>query len=217
MCVLIPSSLTQISSLNTALPPPSAIRLVALPKTSKCNKGSNLNIQTLRLLIRSVTRLPSCPLINLLTAAASSPSDSLTWLTDTLRRRYHTEAIFQIIFTIFLSRAEVIVDGGGLWKSRAGREGKAPQMKILNQYALPLQLRPRQGLHLIYSPKPGNQAIKRNQTIRFPALNGPTAWCGQPGIRLNPFEVAGEHQRQQLPRPDEFISWHSGAAGTEAL
>lgn len=66
------------------------------------------------------------------------------------------------------------VDGGGLWKRRAGREGKAPQMKILNQHALPLQLRPRRGLHLIYSPKPGNQAIKRNQTIRFPALNGPT-------------------------------------------
>lgn len=67
--------------------------------------------------------------------------------------------------------------GGGrrrLWKERAGREGKAPQMKILNQHALPLQLRPRRGLHLIYSPKPGNQAIKRNQTIRFPALNCPT-------------------------------------------
>lgn len=88
-------------------------------------------------------------------------------------------------------------EGWGLWKRRAGREGKAPQMKILNQHALPLQLRPRRGLHLIYSPKPGNQAIKRNQTIRFPALNGPTVWCGQPGIRLNPFEVAGERRRQR--------------------
>lgn len=92
---------------------------------------------------------------------------------------------------------------GVLWKRRAGREGKAPQMKILNQHALPLQLRPRRGLHLIYSPKPGNQAIKRNQTIRFPALNGPTVRCGQPGIRLNPFEVAAERQRQPtlLSRP----------------
>lgn len=40
------------------------------------------------------------------------------------------------------------------WQRRAGREGKAPQMKILNQHASPLQLRPRRGLHLIYSPKP---------------------------------------------------------------
>lgn len=86
---------------------------------------------------------------------------------------------------------------GGGWTRRAGREGKAPQMKILNQNALLLQLRPRLGLDLIYSLKPGNQAIKRNQTIRFPALNGPTVWCGQPGIWLNPFEVADKHQRQQ--------------------
>lgn len=99
---------------------------------------------------------------------------------------------FKPHFTIFLGEAGVAVGGWrGLWKRRAGREGKAPQMKILNQYALPLQLRPRRGLHLIYSPKPGNQAIKRNQNIRFPALNGPTVWCGQPRIRLNPFEVAG--------------------------
>lgn len=94
-------------------------------------------------------------------------------------------------------RGRLRVDRGGLWKKRAGREGKAPQMKILNQHALPLQLRPRRGLHLIYSPKPGNQAIKRNQTIRFPALNGPVVWCGQLRIQLNPFEVAGERLRQR--------------------
>lgn len=73
-----------------------------------------------------------------------------------------------------------VADTGG--ERSAGREGKAPQMKILNQHALPLQLRPRWGLRLIYSPKPGNQAIKRNQTLRFPALNGPTVLCGRLGI-----------------------------------
>lgn len=91
--------------------------------------------------------------------------------------------------------------GGGeedTGKKRAGRERKPPQMKILNQHALPLQLRPRWGLHLIYSPKPGNQAIKRNQTLRFPALNGPTVLCGQLGIPVNSFEVAMKRCR---PRP----------------
>lgn len=83
-------------------------------------------------------------------------------------------------------------------KTRAGREGKPPQMKILNQHALPLQLRPRWGLRLIYSLKPGNQAIKRNQTLRFPALNGPAVGCGQLGIPVNSFEAAMNRCR---PRP----------------
>lgn len=71
-------------------------------------------------------------------------------------------------------------------------------MKNLNQRALPLQLRPRWGLHLIYSPKPGNQAIKRNQTLRFPALNGPTVFRGRLGTPVNSFEVA---VRRCRPRP----------------
>lgn len=146
----------------------------------------------------------------IIAAAAAIPHFSLFPLfrlfPSTVTHQYcHTKAIFEIIFTMFLSRAEVMVDGGGggLWKRRAGREGKAPQMKILNQYALPLQLRPRRGLHLIYSPKPGNRAIKRNQTIRFPVLNGPTAWCGQPRIQLNSFELASKRQRQ---RPSQINS-----------
>lgn len=103
-------------------------------------------------------------------------------------------------------------EGGGrrrLWKERAGREGKAPQMKILNQHALPLQLRPRRGLHLIYSPKPGNQAIKRNQTIRFPALNCPTVWCGQLWIRLNPLRWQASVRDSSFPCPRRFMCCHS--------
>lgn len=106
--------------------------------------------------------------------------------------------------------------GGGLdaRKKSAGREGKAPQMKILNQHALPLQLRPRWGLHLIYSPKPGNQAIKRNQTLRFPALNGPTVSCGQLGIPFNCLEVAREHRR---PRPFPFPARTGSFSSTVCL
>lgn len=99
--------------------------------------------------------------------------------------------------------------GGGGWKERAGREGKAPQMKILNQHALLLQLRPRRGLHLIYSPKPGNQAIKRNQTIRFPALNCPTVWCGQLWIRLNPLRWQASVRDSSFPCPRRFMCCHS--------
>lgn len=128
-----------------------------------------------------------CPLIYFsITAGTAVPmSPCLSPRCDWQPNKSH---ISNHIYLIFLSRAEVIVCGGGLRKRRAGKEEKAPQMKILNQYALLLQLRTRWGLHLIYSPKPGNQAIKRNQTIRFLAPNGPTASCGQPGTWLSPFE-----------------------------
>lgn len=126
-------------------------------------------------------------------------------MTDSCTEAFHKKPYFKMYLPFFWLRWR-LMEEEGLWTRRAGREGKAPQMKILNQYALLLQLRPRLGLHLIYSLKPGNQAIKRNQTIRFPALNGPTVWCGQSGIRLNPFEVADKHQRQQ-PCLSKLISF----------
>lgn len=63
---------------------------------------------------------------------------------------------FSSLYVFFLCRAESreAAEEERPWQRRAGREGKAPQMKILNQHASPLQLRPRRGLHLIYSPKP---------------------------------------------------------------
>lgn len=97
------------------------------------------------------------------------PSSFALTLTDSCTASLQQKNVFQ---PQWLS-----VTGGGtnMGKERAGREEKPPQMKILNQHALPLQLRPRWGLHLIYFPKPGNQAIKRPQTLEFPALNGPPA------------------------------------------
>lgn len=106
-----------------------------------------------------------------------------------------------------------MVDGWGMWKSRAGRESKAPQMRKLNQCALPRQLRPRWGLRLIYSPKPRNQAIKRNQTIRFPALNGPTVWFGESEVGLNPLEVAGEQQSPRLRNSRPRVGTDRGTRG----
>lgn len=90
-------------------------------------------------------------------------------------------------------------------------------MKILNQSAPALQLRPKKGLHLIYSPKPGNQAIKKSQTIRFPVLNSLTVWGSlQRGIPRNPVEVS-ESERGTLLDKIDLLLWHQEAATRETL
>lgn len=78
------------------------------------------------------------------------------------------------VFTVFHTESET--GEGESWMKSTGKGGGGSPQKILNQCAPTLQLRPRQGLHLIYSLKPGNRAIKKSQTIRFPVLNSLTVW-----------------------------------------
>lgn len=127
------------------------------PHTARGHWGSGLKILNLGLLSHLVTLFSGLVL-------PSSPCGSSLWLTaarlycgkNKWRILSRVVGVFLCVSFFSPCRAESreAAEEERPWQRRAGREGKAPQMKILNQHALPLQLRPRRGLHLIYSPKP---------------------------------------------------------------